>query len=60
MGEGFLQVLQFPLPGIPPTAVRSSSRAVTIGHLVASLIVDSDPLHPTRDNIHAKSPFHSE
>jgi hypothetical protein len=45
-GAGFLRVLRFPLPIIPPTASHSLSiiRAGTIGQRVSSVILDSIPL----------------
>jgi hypothetical protein len=47
-GAGFLQVLPFPQPVIPPTAPISSPSGVgATGHLVASVAVDSVPLHTT-------------
>jgi hypothetical protein len=49
-GEGFLSVLRFPLPLIPPTAPHSSS--IIWGWynrlVVASVIVDGSPLNPKR------------
>jgi hypothetical protein len=38
--------LWFPLLFIPPIAPHSSSGTGTVGHIVASEIVDSFPLHP--------------
>jgi hypothetical protein len=49
-GTGFLRVLRFPLPIIPPTASHSSSSIGILGWynrpVVASVIVDSFLLHP--------------
>jgi hypothetical protein len=48
------------LSSIPPTAPHSSSTgAGTIGHLVASVIVDSVPLHPKKqkDNTFTTSKY---
>jgi hypothetical protein len=49
---GFLQVLRFPLPLITPTAPHSSSSIIRDWYsrpVVASVIVVSVPLHPTKD-----------
>jgi hypothetical protein len=48
-GSGFLRILQFPLPSILPVAPHSESfGARTIGHLLASVIVDLVPFQPKR------------
>jgi hypothetical protein len=48
-GIGFIRVLRFPLPSIPPTAPHSSSiiiiRVLDNRPVVASVIVNSVPLH---------------
>jgi hypothetical protein len=49
-GQIFSEYLRSPLPSIPPVVPHSSSLtgADTIGQRVASVIMDSVPLHPKK------------
>jgi hypothetical protein len=52
-GAGFLRILHFPLPMIPPITQHSSSLIIRGWYnrpAVAAVIVDSVPLHPKKGN----------
>jgi hypothetical protein len=53
IGTGFLRVLEFPLPSIPPTVPHSSSSITIEGWynrpVVTSVIAYSVPLHPRKE-----------